>query len=70
MLLASAVDRLSLLWWAQTKDGQNNTNRPKMFTDILSQKEEENEVKSFNSGKDFTEYRLDLIKRKLLCQNQ
>lgn len=28
MLLAAAVDRLSLLVWMQTKDGHNNRNRP------------------------------------------
>ena len=35
MLMASAVDRLSLLWWAQTKDGHNNKNQPDMLLDIL-----------------------------------
>lgn len=28
LLLASAVDMLSLLWWAQTEDGQHGQNRP------------------------------------------
>lgn len=27
-LLASAVDRLGLLWWSKTEDGQKNKNRP------------------------------------------
>lgn len=29
-LLAEAVDRLSLLWWAKTKDGSKGRNRPDM----------------------------------------
>lgn len=33
-LLAAAVDRLSLLVWQNTKDGQKNQNRP---TSILSE---------------------------------
>ncbi len=28
LLLALAVDKLNLLWWAQTKDGQKNRGRP------------------------------------------
>lgn len=35
MLLASAVDKLSLLLWAKTKDGAKNRNRPKMILEML-----------------------------------
>lgn len=35
-LLAAAVDRLSMLWWAKTEDGQRNANRPKSMLSILS----------------------------------
>ena len=35
ILLAAAVDLLSLLWWAQTEDGQNGNNRPASIVDIL-----------------------------------
>lgn len=28
-LLAAAVDRLSMLWWAKTEDARSNANRPK-----------------------------------------
>lgn len=36
MLLASAVDKLSLLLWAKTKDGAKNRNRPKMIIEATS----------------------------------
>lgn len=54
-LLAAAVDRLSMLWWAKTEDGQNNTNRPKSMLSILNgepQKQESN-IESFESGDEF-----------------
>lgn len=35
MLLASAVDKLSLLLWVKTKDGAKNRNRPKMILEML-----------------------------------
>lgn len=53
MLLASAVDRLSLLVWAKTEDGQNNVNRPKSILGILTGNEEETEIISFNTPEEF-----------------
>ena len=38
MLLASAVDKLSLLLWAKTKDGAKNRNRPKMILEMLQKR--------------------------------
>lgn len=35
LLLAAAVDRLSLLVWFMSEDGQNGTNRPTSILDIL-----------------------------------
>ncbi len=42
-LLAAAVDRLSLLIWAKTENGQNNVNRPKSMLSILLGNTEENQ---------------------------
>lgn len=43
-LLAAAIDRLSLLVWAQTKDGQKGRKRPTMLTDALRASESETEI--------------------------
>ena len=41
VMQAAIVDRLSLLLWAQTKDGQNGTNRPKSIVDLLLNAQQE-----------------------------
>lgn len=54
MLLAAAVDRLSLLVWAKTENGRNNVNRPKSILDIiLGEEEQKSDVWSFASAEDF-----------------
>lgn len=54
LLLASAVDRLGLLWWSKTEDGQNNINRPKRFIDVLMGIEDNSkDLLTFKSGADF-----------------
>lgn len=54
MLLAAAVDRLSLLVWAKTENGRNNVNRPKSILDIiLGEEEQKSDVRSFASAEDF-----------------
>lgn len=45
-------DAINLILWSKTKDGQNNVNRPKRLMDILTSKEEKEEVASFESGED------------------
>ena len=54
-LLAAAVDRLSMLWWAKTEDGRNNANRPKSMLSILLDEpdKQENNVEAFDSGDEF-----------------
>lgn len=64
MLLAQATDRLSLLWWAKTKDGQKNRNRPQMFTQMLMNTQEEPKQMGFDSAEDFEEMRARIIKEK------
>ena len=54
MLLAAAVDRLSLLVWAKTENGRNNVNRPKSVLSILlGEEEQKSDVQSFDSAEDF-----------------
>ena len=52
MLMASAVDKLSLLLWAKTKDGASGRNRPKMLTDMLLEKPDQ-DIVSFESSEAF-----------------
>ena len=40
LLLAAAVDRLSLIWWSKTKDAEKGRNKPEMLTDRLMGKSE------------------------------
>ena len=40
LLMAAAVDRLSLLAWMQTKDGVKGRNRPKSIAEMLTRDEE------------------------------
>lgn len=42
-------DALNLILWMKTRDGQNNTNRPKRLIDLLNEKEEKDEVVGFES---------------------
>ena len=53
LLLAGVVDRLSLLLWQKTENGQKNRNRPAMLTDKLLHIEPERELKTFASGEEF-----------------
>lgn len=52
MLMASVADKLSLLLWAKTKDGANGRNRPKMLTDMLLEKPDQ-DIVSFESSEAF-----------------
>lgn len=50
-LLATIADRLGLLLWAKTKDGQKNRNRPpQLLTHILG--EDKKEIVSLSSKED------------------
>lgn len=54
-LLAAAVDRLSLLVWQRTKDGQKNRNRPESMLQRLmgSRQEDEKDFMTFQTAEDF-----------------
>lgn len=54
LLLAAAVDRLSFLVWAQTKDGQAGRKRPNsVITAVMGQGRNSGPVQSFENAEDF-----------------
>lgn len=62
-LLASIMDRLSLLVWFQTKDGQDGKNRPLMMVDALlrNEIESESDIEAFESVEEYEAYRNRLV---------
>lgn len=63
LLLAGILDRLSILLWGQTKDGQKGINRPTMIFDTLTVKKEKgSEVIVFSSGEDYEKSRNAILK--------
>lgn len=64
-LLAGAVDRLSLLLWAKTADGQKGVNRPSLIADQLSgyEKASKRQELVFDSGEDFERAREALLEQ-------
>lgn len=63
LLLAMAVDRLSLLFWAKTEDGQKNRNRPEsIYMHILGiNKKTESDIIAYESGAEFEQARQRII---------
>jgi hypothetical protein len=55
-LLAAAVDRLSMLVWAKTKDGQRNRNKPESVLSALTQKDQDRPI-GFESAEELMEER-------------
>ncbi len=53
MLLAGAVDRLSVLVWAQTEDGRKGRNKPQLIAPLISGSVNRNGVTAFDSADDF-----------------
>ena len=53
LLLAGVADRLSIMLWQNTKDGQKGKNQPVSIVDQLTKQQIEREEVSFESGKDF-----------------
>lgn len=52
MLLAAAVDKLSLILWSKTKDGKRNRNRPKMLVEMLERNLDQ-DIASFETAGGF-----------------
>ena len=63
LLLAMAVDRLSLLFWAKTDDGQKNRNRPEsIYMQLLgANTKQESDIVAFESRSDFEAERKRLM---------
>lgn len=64
LLLARISDKLNILVWFQTEDGQKGKNRPTPLLDLFTRNEKtevEKDVVVFNSGEDFEEVRQRLI---------
>lgn len=52
-VLALIYDKLSLLLWSRTKDGQKNRNKPTSLYRMLNQKPKERNLEVFDTGEDF-----------------
>lgn len=61
LLIAAAVDRLSLLVYAQTKDAKTGRNRPQSLVDRLT-KETKEKVTGFSSPDAFEKRRAQILK--------
>ena len=55
LLLAAAVDRLSLLFWSKTDDAKNNRNRPVSILAKLTESEPQRDFVVFESAEAFEE---------------
>lgn len=63
LLLAGISDRLSVLLWRQTVDGEKGRNRPAMILDTLTaRKSKDSDVVVFGSGEDFEKTRNEILK--------
>lgn len=63
MLLAHAVDRLSILIWQQTKDGAKNRNKPQSIVDqIMYGKPSNVKCDSFDTPEEFWSARERILK--------
>lgn len=62
LLLAGLSDKVSLLLWAKTQDGQKGRNRPAMILEALNPvSEKPKDTLVFHSGEDFERVRKELI---------
>ncbi len=52
-MLAAAVDRLSLLVWAQTDDARKGRNKPEMITEKILGTDDQKKVARFTTAEDF-----------------
>lgn len=61
MLLALMADRLGLLVWSKTKDGQKGRNQPRSLVDSLNHVIKEPETMVFESSEDFERMKNEII---------
>lgn len=53
LLLAEAIDRLGVLVWFNSEDGQKGMNRPKSIVSMLTGDFKESDIESFDTGEEF-----------------
>ncbi|WP_342772225.1 DUF5361 domain-containing protein [Companilactobacillus suantsaicola] len=58
-ILMTISDRLALLLWFKTKDGQKGRNKPPLWSSIFN---DSKETAAFNSGEEFEKERKKLLK--------
>ncbi|MBS4750967.1 hypothetical protein KG091_07735 [Carnobacteriaceae bacterium zg-ZUI78] len=64
LFLAGIFDKVSLLFWAQTKDGQKGTNVPVSLVELLTTTTNQHlDNVAFNSGEEFEKAKQDILKR-------
>ena len=64
-LLAAAVDRLSMLVWAKTKDAPKGRNKPKSILGYLTKEErtQSDDLMAFDTAEDFEAARKRIIQK-------
>ena len=64
LMLASAIDRLSLLVWANTEDARKGKNKPQMLVELLTEEKAESkgEYHKFSSGEEFERMRNKILR--------
>ena len=61
LLLAAAVDRLSLLVWSKTKDAEKGRKRPKSLVEVLNGKKKESDVMALNTAEEWERAKAKII---------
>ena len=61
LLLAAAVDRLSLLVWSKTKEAEKGRKRPKLLVEVLNGKKKESDVMAFNTVEEWERAKAKII---------
>lgn len=64
VLMAAALDRLSMLVWAKTKDGAKGRKRPESVLDkMLNSKKSETGLKGFDTAEEFEAARERILRK-------
>ena len=65
MLKATIADRLGVLIWQNTEDGQKGRNMPEsILRNMIGEEKNNGDITIFNDGAEFEAYRAELIGRK------
>lgn len=62
-ILASALDRLTILVWQNTKDGAKGRNKPASVVEALMDVGKPGDAAAFETGEEFTAARNRILKR-------